>query len=169
MGKKEISNKKEFLHDIQNKLSKEIEQKYDMGKTTVNKRIREMLGDHGVKNYTEAKTYLANKNLDEVVKELNKRLSDQFEKYEGKTIISNKREFLEDIQKLQKNEIDYKYGMDAKTVNNKIKEMLGEHGIKNYTGAKEYLKDKNVEDVLKDIENRRANGQKLLILSMFRI
>lgn len=74
-------------------------------------------------------------------------------------MISDKREFLEDIQKLQKNEIDLKYGMDAKTVNNKIKEMLGEHGVKNYTGAKEYLKDKKIDDVLKDIEDRNTEKQ----------
>ncbi len=158
-GKKEVSNKKEFLEDIQNMLSKDIEKKYEMNRSTVNKRIREMLGDHGVKNYTEANNYLANKSLDEVVKEINTRLSDLSQRYEGKTTISNKRDFLKDIQNLQKNEIDHKYGMDAKTVNNKIKEMLGEYGVKNYTEAKEYLKDKNVEDVSKDIEKRSAEKQ----------
>ena len=49
--------------------------------------------------------------------------------------------------------------MDAKTVNNKIKELLGEHGVKNYTGAKEYLKDKNLDEVLKDIDNRSGERQ----------
>ena len=155
-GKKEISNKKEFLEDIQNIKSKEIEEKYDMRRTTVNKRIGEMLGEYGVKNYTEAKKYLEDKNLDEVVKGINERLNNQSQKFEGKTTISNKREFLEDIQKLQKNEIDIKYKMDPKTVNNKIKEMLGQHGVKNYTDAKKYLKDKKIEDVLKDIEDRNA-------------
>jgi len=158
-GKKEVSNKKEFLEDIQNMQRKDIDRKYEMNRSTINKRIREMLGDHGVKNYTEAKEYLEGKNLDEVVKEINTKLSDQSQKYEGKTTISNKREFLKDIQNLQKNEIDHKYGMDAKTVNNKIKEMLGEHGVKNYTGAKEYLKDKNMDEVLKDIEKRSAEKE----------
>jgi len=159
VGKKEITNRKEFLKDIQNMQRKDIDHKYDMNRSTVNKRIREMLGEHGVKNYTEAKKYLEGKNLDKVAKEINERLSNQSQKFEGKSIISNKREFLEDIQKLQKNEIDHKYGMAAKTVNNKIKEMLGEHGVKNYTEAKEYLKDKNVEDISKEIEKRSAEKE----------
>jgi len=159
VGKKEITNRKEFLKDIQNMQRKDIDHKYDMNRSTVNKRIREMLGDYGVKNYTEAKKYLEGKNLDKVAKEINERLSNQSQKFEGKSIISNKREFLNDIKNLQKNEIDHKYGMAAKTVTNKIKEMLGEHGVKNYTEAKEYLKDKNVEDVMKDIEKRSAEKE----------
>ena len=158
-GKKEISNKREFLEDIQKMQRKDIDHKYDMNRSTVNKRIQEMLGDHGVKNYTEAKKYLEGKNLDEVVKDINERLSDQSHITEGTTIIENKQEFLKDIQELQKNEIDHKYGMDAKTVNNKIKEMLGEKGVNNYTEAKEYLKDKNVEDVAKDIDKQSDEKQ----------
>lgn len=158
-GKKEISNTREFLEDIQNIQAKEIAQKYDMNRSTVNKRIREMLGDKGIKNYTEAKKYLQDKNLDDVVKGIDEKLKDQSHITEGKTIISNKKEFLKDIQELQKNEIDQKYGMDAKTVNNKIKELLGEHGVKNYTGAKEYLKDKNLDEVLKDINNKSGEKQ----------
>ncbi|MBA7710644.1 hypothetical protein ES703_119589 [subsurface metagenome] len=114
VGKKEITNRKEFLKDIQNMQRKDIDHKYDMNRSTVNKRIREMLGDYGVKNYTEAKKYLEGKNLDKVAKEINERLSNQSQKFEGKSIISNKREFLNDIKNLQKNEIDHKYGMDAK-------------------------------------------------------
>ena len=157
--KKVISNTREFLEDIQNMQRKDIDHKYDMNRSTVNKRIREMLGEHGVKNFTEAKNYLQDKNLDEVVKGINEKLKDQSHITEGKTIISNKKEFLKDIQELQKNEIDQKYGMDAKTVNNKIKEMLGDHGVKNYTEAKEYLKDKNLDEVLKDIDNRSGERQ----------
>ncbi|MFX1570119.1 MAG: hypothetical protein ACFFCV_17315 [Promethearchaeota archaeon] len=157
--KKEIDNKQEFLKDIQNLSNKELAQKYGMNRTTVNKRIREMFGEHGVKNYTEAKEYLKEKNLDDVVKDINERLSNQTEKYEGKSEIQDKREFLEDIQNLQKNEIDHKYGMDAKIINNKIKEMLGEYGVKNYTEAKEYLKDKNLDDVARDIDERNAEKQ----------
>ena len=155
-GKKEISNKKEFLEDIQNMQSKEIAQKYDMHRSTISKRIQEMLGAHGVKNYTEAKKYLEDKNLDEVAKEINERLNNQSQKFEGKTEIQDKREFLEDIQKMQKNEMDYKYGMDAKTINKKIEELFGEHGVKNYTEAKEFLKDKNIDEVSKDIDQRNA-------------
>ncbi|MFX1499882.1 MAG: GIY-YIG nuclease family protein [Promethearchaeota archaeon] len=152
IGKKEISNKQQFLKDIQNMQLREISQKYNINRSIVNRRILETLGVEGIKNYTELKKYLEGKNIDNVVKNINERLGDQLQKYEQGTIISNKREFLEDIQKLQKNEIDYKYGMDAKTVNYKIEDMLGEYGVKNYTQAKEYLSDKNLDDVIKDIE-----------------
>ncbi|MHA1985252.1 MAG: GIY-YIG nuclease family protein [Promethearchaeota archaeon] len=158
-GKKEILNLREFLEDIQNLKSKEIAQKYEMNRSTVNKRIREMLGDHGVKNYMEAKKYLNDKNLDEVIKDINERTGDQTQRFEGKSVIENKREFLEDIQNLQKNEIDHKYGMDAKTINNKIKGMLGVHGVKNYIEAKKFLKEKNLDDVVKEIEEREAEKE----------
>jgi len=157
--KKEISNKREFLEDIQNLTSKEIEQKYEMNRSTATKRIREMLGDKGVKNFTDTKEYLKDKDLDDVVKDINERTGDQTQQFEGKSIIENKREFLEDIQNLQKNEIDHKYGMDAKTINNKIRGMLGMHGVKNYTDAREFLKDKDLNEVVKNIEERESEEQ----------
>ena len=153
--RKEITDKREFLEDIQKMKNKEITKKYDMNKATVSKRIQEMLGKHGVKNHTELKNYLEGKNLDEVVKEINERMDKPFQNYEGKTISSDKREFFEDIQKMQKNEIDYKYKMDGKTINRRIKEMLGEQGANNYTEAKKYLNGKSLDDVLKNIEKGR--------------
>jgi len=157
--KKEILNKREFLKDIKNMQGKEIAQKYDMNRSTINKRIQEMLGEHGVHNYTEAKKYLENKDLKKVLNDINERFSKQAERYQGTTDITDKKQFLQDIQTMQKNEINYKYDMDAKTINQKIREMLGEHGIKNYTEAKEYLKDKNVDDVLKEIEERNKEKE----------
>ncbi|MHA2399010.1 MAG: hypothetical protein ACXADU_08990 [Promethearchaeota archaeon] len=158
--KKEISNIGEFLDDIQTMQLKDIAQKYNMNESTVNKRIKDMLGEYGVKNYTEAREYLVDKNHAEIVAEINERMSDQTQKYNRKTEISDKHQFLEDIQNLKKNELDHKYGMDAKTVNNKIKEMLGEHGVENYTDAREFLKNKNIDDVVKEIEQREAQNQK---------
>jgi len=152
--KKEISNKREFLKDIQNMQGKEIAQKYDMNRSTINKRIQEMLGEHGIHNYADAKKYLENKNLNEVLKDINERLSKQAERYQGTTDITDKKQFIQDIQTMQKNEINYKYGMDAKTINQKMREMFGPDGPKNYTELKEYLQDKNVNDVLKEIEER---------------
>lgn len=157
--KKEISNKREFLKDIQNMQGKEIAQKYYMNRSTINKRIQEMLGEHGVHNYTEAKKYLKNKDLKKVLNDINGRLSKQAERYQGTTDITDKKQFLQDIQTMQKNEINYKYDMDAKTINQKIREMLGEHGIKNYTEAREYLKDKNIDGVLKEIEERNKEKE----------
>ncbi|KKN84251.1 hypothetical protein LCGC14_0290650 [marine sediment metagenome] len=99
--KKKIEDKHQFLKDIQNMQLKDIAEKYNMDQKTVTKRIREILGDHGVMNHTNVKKYLKDKDLDDVVRDINERLSDQTEKFEGKTI-SDKRELLEDIQNMQK-------------------------------------------------------------------
>jgi len=155
-GKKEITNKREFLEDIQNIKSKEIEQKYDMNRSTVNRRIQEMLGHRGVNNYAQAKTYLEEKNLDEVLKDINEKLSNQSERYEGGSVISDKEQFLRDIQNMQKTEINYKYNLDGKTINQKIEKILGEEGIRNYSQANEYLKDKNVDEVLNEIQENES-------------
>ncbi|MFW9873539.1 MAG: GIY-YIG nuclease family protein [Candidatus Thorarchaeota archaeon] len=159
MRKKVISNTREFLEDVQNMTLKDIAQKYEMHQNTLKKRIGEMLGDKRIKNYTELRNYLQDKNLDEVIKGIEEKLKDQSHITDGNTIISDKKQFLKDIQELQKNELDIKYRMDAKTVNSKIQELLGEYGVKNYTGAKEYLQDKSIDDVLKDIESRIGEKQ----------
>ncbi|MFX1478114.1 MAG: GIY-YIG nuclease family protein [Promethearchaeota archaeon] len=164
-GKKEISNLKEFLEDIQRMKSKEIEEKYNMNRATINKRIHEMLGEHRVKNYTEARKYVSDKKLDDVVKDISDRMSDETKKYKHKTLISDKREFLEVIVTMQKNEIDEKYVMTGKTVNNKIREILGDYGVMNYSDAREFLKDKDLDEVLKDIEERSAEAQKGNLIS----
>ncbi len=73
--------------------------------------------------------------------------------------ITDKHQFFKDIQNMQKKDVAEKYNMDGKTVNRRIEEMLGEHGVKNYSQAKEYLKDKNLDNVLKDIETGGAEKQ----------
>ena len=73
--------------------------------------------------------------------------------------ISDKQQFLEDIQNMQKKDINEKYNMDGKTVNRRIKEMLGENGVNNYTEAKDYLQDKDINDVLKDIAKKEEENQ----------
>ena len=37
---------------------------------------------------------------------------------------------------MKKKEINTKYDMDGKSINVRIKEMLGHHGVKNYSEAK---------------------------------
>ena len=154
--KKVISNREDFLKDIQTMQKKEISQKYDMNDKTVSKRTQEMLGHRGVNNYTQAKAYLEDKNLDEVLKDINERLSNQSERYEGQSVISDKEQFLRDIQNMQKTEINYKYNLDGKTVNRRIEEILGEEGIRNYSQAREYLKDKNVDDLLNELQENES-------------
>lgn len=157
--KKEISDKEEFLKNIQEKQSKELCQYYDMDRTTLNRRIYEMLGDKEVKNYSEAKKYLEDKDIKEIAEEIEYKENIQKERYEGTTLISDKKQFFEDILNMQKKEIDMKYGLDAKTTNKKIEEILGDYGVKNYTGAKEYLKDNGVDEVLKTIEKKEGGKE----------
>jgi len=75
--------------------------------------------------------------------------------------ITNKKEFLNDLKnQMQLKDMVQKYKMSDTTVNKKIKEMLGVYGIKNSTGAKEYLKDKNIDDVLKNLVKKRITQKK---------
>ena len=69
--KKKIIDKKQFLNDILNKKKKEIISIYKMGGATINRRINELLGRYGIKNYGEAKKFLKNKNITEILNEIN--------------------------------------------------------------------------------------------------
>jgi len=64
-------DKREFLNDLKNcKLKEIIEKKYRMSHHTINKRIKEILGKFGIKNYTEAKNFLKNINIDKFLNEI---------------------------------------------------------------------------------------------------
>ena len=68
--------------------------------------------------------------------------------------IKDMREFLKDVNEGVKfKDLARKNDLGTTTLNNKIKEKFGQNGPKNYTELKDYLQDKNVEDVVKDIEN----------------
>ena len=83
---------------------------------------------------------------------------DSHDKYKKK--IEDKREFLNEVKnKVPKKELVEKYGMAGKTLNRRIEEMFGSNGPKNYTELKDHLQDKNVDDVLKDIDNRSGERQ----------
>ena len=158
--RKDIVNLEEFLEDIQKMQKKEINEKYGLNGSTVNKKLSEMLGDRGVHTYTGAKDYLVDKDIKEVVKDINERLN-QNERHKGTTNIIDKKEFLKDIQNMKKYEITHKYDMDGKTINRRIEELLGKLGVKNYTEAKEYLKDKDIDEVIRDIEKRNKEKPEL--------
>lgn len=66
---KEISNMKEFLTDIKNKiLKKDLEKKYNISGPTINSIIKEILGPNGPKNYREAKQFLKDRDIDNILK-----------------------------------------------------------------------------------------------------
>ncbi|TFG10952.1 MAG: hypothetical protein EU535_07890 [Promethearchaeota archaeon] len=152
--KKEIENKREFLQDIQSMLKKDINEKYGMNASTINNRIREMLGNERVTNYTEAKEYLKDKNLDEVVEKIEQDQKDFRERAMQRADIIDKERFLKDIQDVPKKQIEMKYNMDGKTINNKIQDFLKDFDVKNYTEARGLLEDREIKELIEEMNNR---------------
>ncbi|MEJ2248155.1 MAG: hypothetical protein P8Y97_00675, partial [Candidatus Lokiarchaeota archaeon] len=73
MRKKEIEDKRGFLQDVkEGSLLSDLSKKYNMGRTTISKRIKEMFQDEGLKNYTDLKNYLKDKNVNDVLRSLEK-------------------------------------------------------------------------------------------------
>lgn len=165
-GKREIPDKSEFLKDITEMKKKGINTKYDMDGKSINKRIEEMLKHQDVRTYSEAKKYFKDKNLNEVLKDIEKRQEmakkpDFKEKMReiGKQYrkeIPDKRDFLNEIKgDMLKKDVLKKYDMGKNSFNKRIQEMFGPDGPKNYTELKNYMRDKNVDGVLKEIEERK--------------
>jgi len=150
-GKRKITDKMKFLGEIKELSKKDLVKRYDMDGKCINKRIREMLSHQGVSNYSEAKKYLENKDPKEILKDINEKISNQSERYQRTNEITDKKQFLQDIQNLKKTELNYKYDMGGKTINRKIGKLFGDTEVKNYSEAKKFLKDKNIDEVLKDI------------------
>ena len=69
-GKREIPDKEQFLKDISDMMKKDINAKYDMDGKSINKRIEEMLKHQGVRTYSEAKKYLEDKKINDVLKDI---------------------------------------------------------------------------------------------------
>jgi len=186
-GKREIPDKGEFLKDIKEMMKKDINTKYDMDGKSINKRIEEMLKHQGVRTYSEAKKYLEDKDLNEVLKDIEKRQEmvkkpdfkekmteinrerakdpDWLKKMReiGKQYrkeIPDKREFLNEIKgDMIKKDMLQKYDMGKNSFNKRIQEMFGPDGPKNYTELKNYMRDKNADDVLKEIEERNKEKE----------
>lgn len=80
-------------------------------------------------------------------------------KAEGKREIPDKEQFLKDISEMMKKDINAKYDMDGKSINKRIEDMLKHQGVRTYSEAKKYLEDKNIKDVVKDIEENAKENQ----------
>lgn len=84
--RKEIPDKREFLQEIkENVPKKELLQKHDMGGNALNRRVQEMFGPDGPKNYTELKQYLQDRNVNDVLKDIEERTKEKEGKKETKT------------------------------------------------------------------------------------
>ena len=186
-GKREIQDKGQFLRDITEMKKKDMITKYDMDGKSINNRIEEMLKHQDVRTYSEAKKYLEDKNIKDVLKDIEERQGieqkpDFREKMTeinrarakdpewlakmreiGKQYrkeIPDKREFLKEIKEnMPKKEMLQKYDMGGKALNRRVQEMLGPDGPKNYTELKEYMKERNVKDVLKEMEERAKESE----------
>jgi len=162
-GGKKITDKEQFLKDIQEMKKKDINEKYGMDGKTTNRKIHKMLGHQGVRNFSQAREYLKDKNLNDVMKDIKKNeLQKETRSNTGvRKKIENKKEFLRDIQTMKKKDINEKYNMDGRTTTKRIGEMLGHRGVYTYSQAREYLKNRDLNKVVKDINQHekieRAN------------
>ena len=84
---KKIQDIEQFLKDIQemNK-KKEINEKYEMDGKTINRRIEDLLGQYGVKNYTDARSYLEGKDVKEILNQIKGESNETGKKQEESSI-----------------------------------------------------------------------------------
>ena len=119
-----IENKEEFLNDIKKGMKlQELMEKYEMAHTCLLKNIRIILGKYGVKDYRQARRFL------------------------------NRKEFLTDIKSgMLAKEIMKKHKTNDRGLKKLIQNYLGSYGISHYIKAKEFLKDKEIETLLRNAE-----------------
>jgi len=188
-GGKSILDIKQFLEDIKEmNTKKELIKKYGMDGKTINRKIKRMLGYEKVNNYTDAKKYLEDKNLNIIMKNVDKtrhmgrddpkfkekmtrinrdrakdiewlrKMNEINQTYAKK--INNVNQFLRNIKELNsKKDLNGQYGMSGKTINRKIEKILGKYGIKNYSQAREYLKYRKVGDVMEQLDKDKKKLQ----------
>ena len=71
--KKKIPDIRKFLQEIKSGVKmKPLQIKYRMSEDTVRARVKEILGKFGVNHYTDAKKFLQDKDIDEIMEEINK-------------------------------------------------------------------------------------------------
>ncbi len=144
--RKEISDKRQFLNDIKNNMyKKDMLEKYNMGKHAFNKRIQEMFGLNGPKNYTELKDYLQDKNINDVLKEIEEREAEER---------GDKLETEEDTEKSE--EIDKESSEDRDSPEEK-EDGIGE---KDQSEEAEGEKEKSIEEE-KDEESEETSEEQV--------
>lgn len=71
--KKKIRDICKFLEDIKSGLkTSSLAVRYKMSEDTVRLRVKEILGKYGINNPTEAKKFLQDKDIDEIMEEIDK-------------------------------------------------------------------------------------------------
>ena len=149
--RKIISNVREFLNDIKSsQIQEAILKKYNMkSHMTLNTRIREILGNFGITNYIDARTFLKDRTVDEILKYLDN--PQGYSLFRDPAII----EFLQDVKNSKLGtDLYQKYQISHKNyLIDKIQRIVGKFGINNYTDLKDFLKDRTVDECLRFFED----------------
>ena len=154
--RKEIENKRDFLSEVKNKmLKKDLLEKYRMGHNALTRRIQEMFGPNGPRNYTELKNYMRDKNVGDVLKEIEERNKEKDVKPESKG------EGLKDKGE-SKSQDDLKEKTDKDTKSDEkedLKEQSKEENEDNKSDKNEENSERNQNHENSD-ENLREKGEK---------
>jgi len=172
--RKDIQNIKEFIIDIKNTRSQKdfllkFSKKYDIyTHMTLNKRIKDILGNFGITTYKEAWYFLVDRSVDEIFKYLDN--PEAYSTFKDPSI----KEFFIDVINSEKGsnlhttyQVWYKQGLITK-----IKRIVGKFGINNYTDLKNLLQIKGIDESLEYFENldkfdKRRRGDKFFISDFF--
>lgn len=157
-----IEDKKQFLNDIKNSEKQEDLTKYGFESHTVSRKIKQILGPFGVRNYKKAKSFLGDRSVDEIFK--------FFDNPEGYSTFKDPaiKDFFIDVDKSEtSSDLFENYGFyNISRV--KIPRIVGKFGITNYTELKAILDKMGVIQSLEyfdelDKEYREQNKEHKLL------
>lgn len=128
-----IEDKKKFLNDVKNSEKREDLTKYGFGGSTVSRKIKQILGPFGVRNYKEVKCFLDDRSIDEIFKSLDN--PEGYSTFKDPAI----KDFFINVDKSEtSSDLFEKYGFyNISRV--KIPRITGKFGITNYTELKAIL------------------------------
>lgn len=115
--------------------------------------------EEGGKNYREElkKMIQLSKNDDPPFKKIHDLETWLKSYYKALTTINNKKGFLKDLKnpKLKVEDIKEKYQLSKREIDQNVKGVLGQQNVQNVEEAREYLSNRNVEDVLKESDTSK--------------
>jgi len=152
--RKKIKEIKEFLMDIKNTRSQKdfllkLSNKYDIkSHMTLNRLIEDILGNFEINTYKGAWYFLVDRSVDEIFNYLDN--PDTYSTFKDPFI----KEFFIDVLNSEKgSNLHTKYQVWHKQgLITKIKRIVGNFGINNYTDLKNFLKKKGIDESLKFFE-----------------
>lgn len=148
--RKEIPDIKIFLEEIKSgETGAALGVKYKMSPSSINNRIKEILGKYGAKSIRVAKKFLRDKIIElQEDGDLKFSKDPNFKKY-SKQDMMNFKKIMNSIKlgKMNK-ELEFEFHVSRTTINRRIEKILGEYGVKNYTEAKKFLHHKKIDEFL---------------------